>query len=110
MSTNPRNTISQVKRLMGKKFSDPHVQQDLQYFPFEVVAGPHGECMINVSGRADSWGGRCRRRVCQSGGRQAVGVMPQRQQGVGARRDWRGVSRPASPSPQISVIHRCTST
>lgn len=26
MSTNPRNTISQLKRLMGKKFNDPHVR------------------------------------------------------------------------------------
>lgn len=52
MSTNPRNTISQLKRLLGKKFSDPHVQKDLEYFPFEVSAGPHGECVYNVSGWA----------------------------------------------------------
>ena len=51
MSTNPRNTISQLKRLMGKKFSDPSVQQDLKYFPFTVVEGPHGECLFDVSGR-----------------------------------------------------------
>jgi heat shock protein 4 len=48
MSTNPRNTVSQLKRLMGKKFSDPHVQEDLQNFPFTVVAGPSGECLIEV--------------------------------------------------------------
>ncbi len=49
MSTNPRNTISQLKRLMGKKFSDPQVQADLQHFPFKVEAGPNGECLIDVS-------------------------------------------------------------
>jgi heat shock protein 4 len=49
MSTNPRNTVSQLKRLMGKKFNDPHVQKDLEYFPFEVSAGPNGECVYNVS-------------------------------------------------------------
>lgn len=54
MSTNPRNTINQLKRLLGKKFSDPHVQEDLQHFPYKVEAGPNGECMFNVS--ADSSG------------------------------------------------------
>ena len=48
LSTNPRNTISQLKRMMGKKFSDPSVQQDLQYFPFVVTEGPAGECLFNV--------------------------------------------------------------
>ncbi|KAI7836745.1 hypothetical protein COHA_009383 [Chlorella ohadii] len=49
MSTNPRNTVSQLKRLIGKKFNDPHVQKDLEYFPFEVSAGPNGECVYNVT-------------------------------------------------------------
>ncbi|KAL4450109.1 hypothetical protein ABPG77_010778 [Micractinium sp. CCAP 211/92] len=48
MSTNPKNTISQLKRLLGKKFSDPQVQQDLTYFPFKVVEGPNGECLYEV--------------------------------------------------------------
>lgn len=48
MSTNPKNTISQLKRLLGKKFSDPQVQQDLAYFPFKVVEGPSGECLYEV--------------------------------------------------------------
>ncbi len=50
MSTNPKNTISQLKRLLGKKFSDPQVQQDLTYFPFKVVEGPNGECLYEVRG------------------------------------------------------------
>lgn len=48
MSTNPRNTISQLKRLLGKKFNDPHVQEDLKNFPYKVEAGPDGECVFNV--------------------------------------------------------------
>lgn len=48
MSTNPRNTISQVKRLLGKRFNDPAVQSDLQSFPFKVTAGPNGECLVEV--------------------------------------------------------------
>jgi hypothetical protein len=48
MATNPRNTVSQLKRLMGKKYSDPQVQQDLHSFPFKVAAGPNGECLFEV--------------------------------------------------------------
>ena len=50
MATNPRNTVSQLKRLMGKKYSDPQVQQDLHSFPFKVAAGPSGECLFEVGG------------------------------------------------------------
>jgi heat shock 70kDa protein 4 len=48
LSTNPRNTIILLKRLLGKKFSDPSVQADLQYLPFKVTEGPNGECLFNV--------------------------------------------------------------
>eukprot|EP00887_Chlorella_sp_A99_P002220 scaffold21.g2220.t1 len=48
LSTNPRNTISCVKRLIGKQFNDPMVQEDIKYFPFHVVPGPSGECAFEV--------------------------------------------------------------
>ena len=48
MSTNPRNTISQVKRLLGKRFDDPSVQADLPSFPFKVTAAPDGQCLVEV--------------------------------------------------------------
>ncbi|CAI0454273.1 unnamed protein product [Linum tenue] len=34
---NPRGTIFDVKRLIGKKFDDPEVQRDLKYLPYPVV-------------------------------------------------------------------------
>ncbi|CAI0414334.1 unnamed protein product [Linum tenue] len=34
---NPRRTIFDAKRLMGKKFEDPEVQRDLRYLPYPVV-------------------------------------------------------------------------
>ncbi|UJR10954.1 hypothetical protein I4U23_015139 [Adineta vaga] len=37
LTTNPRNTIFQVKRLIGRKFDDPTVQQDIKHFPFTVI-------------------------------------------------------------------------
>jgi heat shock protein 4 len=48
MTTNPANTISQIKRILGKRFDDPAVQADIESFPFKCVAGPNGEAMVEV--------------------------------------------------------------
>lgn len=37
-STNPQRTIYDVKRLIGRKYSDKEVQSDVKTFPFEVVS------------------------------------------------------------------------
>ena len=34
---NPRNTVFDAKRLIGRKFSDAEVQSDLKHFPFTVI-------------------------------------------------------------------------
>lgn len=34
-SANPANTIFDVKRLIGRKYSDPSVKADVQLFPFK---------------------------------------------------------------------------
>ncbi|VFQ89028.1 unnamed protein product [Cuscuta campestris] len=39
---NPSNTIFDVKRLIGRKFSDVSVQNNLKLWPFKVIAGPDG--------------------------------------------------------------------
>ncbi|VFQ89035.1 unnamed protein product [Cuscuta campestris] len=41
-AVNPSNTIFDVKRLIGRKFSDVTVQNDLKLWPFKVIAGPDG--------------------------------------------------------------------
>ncbi|XP_052174601.1 heat shock 70 kDa protein 14-like [Diospyros lotus] len=46
--TNPENTISQIKRLIGRQFSDPELQQDLKVLPFTVSEGPDGYPLIHA--------------------------------------------------------------
>lgn len=45
---NIKNSVSQVKRLIGRKFSDPGLQKDLQSLPFSVTEGPDGFPLVHV--------------------------------------------------------------
>ena len=40
--TNPQNTIFSVKRLIGRKFSDPEVQRDKKLLPYEIKESKDG--------------------------------------------------------------------
>ncbi|KAJ4838677.1 hypothetical protein Tsubulata_003109 [Turnera subulata] len=46
LTMNPRSTVSQVKRLIGRKFDEPELQNDLRLFPFETAAAPDGGILI----------------------------------------------------------------
>jgi len=46
--TNPENTISEIKRYMGHRFSDPEVQKDLKDAPFKIEKGENDGVKVNM--------------------------------------------------------------
>lgn len=54
-TSNPTNTIHDAKRLMGRKFNEAVVQQEIKTFPFKVVENPKtGGCLIQVEFKGET--------------------------------------------------------
>jgi molecular chaperone DnaK len=50
-ATNPENTVSAVKRLIGRKLKDPAVQPHLGICTYKVVAADNGDARVALGGR-----------------------------------------------------------
>ncbi|XP_042962417.1 heat shock cognate 70 kDa protein 2-like [Carya illinoinensis] len=48
VAMNPINTVSDAKRLIGRRFWDASVQDDMKFWPFRVIRGPRDKPMIVV--------------------------------------------------------------
>jgi molecular chaperone DnaK len=49
--TNPENTVFAVKRLIGRKFESPEVQNDLKILPYKIQRAENGDVRINLRGK-----------------------------------------------------------
>jgi len=52
--TNPENTVFGVKRLIGRKFDSPEIQQDIKVLPYKMERADNGDVRINLRGKQHS--------------------------------------------------------
>jgi len=52
--TNPENTVSSIKRFMGRKYDDPEVDRDRRLLPYKVVRSSNGDAWVEVQGKTYS--------------------------------------------------------
>ncbi|HUV72619.1 MAG TPA: molecular chaperone DnaK [Clostridia bacterium] len=52
MVLNPKSTIFSIKRLMGKKYQDKTVQEDIKWLPYSIKEGRDGMAVIEAEGRS----------------------------------------------------------
>ncbi|MGH8757835.1 MAG: Hsp70 family protein, partial [Burkholderiales bacterium] len=49
--TNPKNTLSAVKRLIGRRFSEKEVQKDINLMPYKIIENSNGDAWVEVQGK-----------------------------------------------------------
>ncbi len=46
--TNPENTLFAIKRLIGRRFSDPTVKKDQKLVPYKIIEGDNGDAWVGA--------------------------------------------------------------
>jgi L1 cell adhesion molecule like protein len=54
VAMNPRNTVFDAKRLIGRKYSDDTVKQDMEQWPFAVKEGKEGRPVVEVNYKGEN--------------------------------------------------------
>ena len=49
--TNPQNTLSSVKRLIGRRFEEKEVQKDIKLMPYKIIKADNGDAWVSVRGK-----------------------------------------------------------
>src|ERR1700716_4037890 len=49
--TNPENTVYAIKRLIGRRYSDPITEKDKQMVPYHIVRGDNGDAWVEIRGK-----------------------------------------------------------
>src|SRR5499426_3981732 len=49
--TNPENTFFAIKRLIGRRFTDPMVKKDIDLVPYKIMSGDNGDAWVESRGK-----------------------------------------------------------
>jgi molecular chaperone DnaK len=49
--TNPENTFYGIKRLIGRRMSDPMVKKEMDLVPFKIIGGDNGDAWVESRGK-----------------------------------------------------------
>jgi len=49
--TNPENTLFAIKRLIGRRYSDPVTEKDKGLVSYKIVEGPNGDAWVEAQGK-----------------------------------------------------------
>jgi molecular chaperone DnaK len=49
--TNPTNTLFAIKRLIGRRYTDPMVEKDKKLVPYKIIEGQNGDAWVESRGK-----------------------------------------------------------